>query len=160
MHVEHGTSSNDEKEDSIVSSDSDNSSIYLSENDSKSETIDLKEFKDDSKFAEKTCFLPYRVYSVQSKLKDSNDQTTFKQKIDEGWNKMPKMKKQEFIRQTPVNNKEQIFCICRKTYNIGKESSAMVGFELCNEWYHNNCIDFEPSFTRAVPLFICHHCID
>ena len=37
------------------------------------------------------------------------------------------MKKQEFTRHTPVNNKEQIFCICRKTYNIGKEASAMVG---------------------------------
>ena len=87
MHVEHRTSSNDEKEDSIVSSDSDNSSIYLSENDSELETIDLKEFKDDSKFAEKIGFSAYRVYSVQGKLTDSNDQTTFTQKIDAGWNK-------------------------------------------------------------------------
>ena len=73
---------------------------------------------------------------------------------------MPNMKKQEFIRQTPINNKEKIFCICQKTYNIGKEASAMIGCDLCNEWYHNNCIDFEPSFTHAVTLFICHHCID
>ena len=47
LHVKHGTFSNDEKEDSIVSSDSDNFSIYLSESDSQSETINLKEFKDD-----------------------------------------------------------------------------------------------------------------
>ena len=73
---------------------------------------------------------------------------------------MPKMKKQEFIRQTPVNNKKQISCICRKTYNIGKEASAMIGCDLCNEWCQNNCIDFEPSFTHTVPLFICRHCID
>ena len=142
MHVEHETFSNDEKENRIVSSDSDNSSIYLSENDSQSETTDLKEFKNDSKFAEKIGFLAYRIYSVQSKLKDSNDQTTFKQKIDEGWDKMSNMKKQEFICHTPVNNKEQIFCICRKTCNIGKEASAMVRCDLCNEWYHNNCRDF------------------
>ena len=70
------------------------------------------------------------------------------------------MKKQEFIRQTPVNKKEQIFCICRKAYDIGKESSAIVGCDLCNEWHHNSCIDFEPSFTHAVPLFKCRHCIE
>ena len=87
LDFEHQVSSNDEKEDGIVSSDSDNFSIYLSDNDFQSETRDLKEFKDDSKFAEKIVFLDYRVHLVHSELKNSNDQTTFKRKIDEGWKK-------------------------------------------------------------------------
>ena len=81
-------------------------SICLSENDSQSERNDLKELKDDLKFTEKIDFLAYRACSVQSELKDSNGQTTFKRKIDDGWKKMPKMKKQEFICDTAVNNKQ------------------------------------------------------
>ena len=48
----------------IVSSDSDNFSICLSENDSQSERNDLKELKDDLKFTEKIDFLAYRACSV------------------------------------------------------------------------------------------------
>ena len=106
LDAEHEISFNDKKEGDILSSDSDNFSICLSENDSQSETNDLKELKDDLKFTEKIDFLAYRACSVQSELKDSNDQTTFKRKIDDGWKKMPKMKKQEFICDTAVNNKQ------------------------------------------------------
>ena len=87
LDVEHEISFNDEKEDGIVSSDSDNFSIYFSENDSQSETRDLKEFKDDSKFAEEIGFLDYRVHLVHSELQNSNEQRTFKRKIDGGWKK-------------------------------------------------------------------------
>ena len=36
----------------------------------------------------------------------------------------------------------------------------MVACDICNEWYHNTCIDFEPSLAHSVPLFICNYCID
>ena len=36
----------------------------------------------------------------------------------------------------------------------------MVACDVYNEWYRNSCIDFEPSFTHYVPLFISNYCID
>lgn len=87
LDVEHEISFNDEKEDGIVSSDSDNFSIYFSENDSQSETRDLKEFKDDSKFAEEIGFLDYRVHLVHSELQNSNDQRILNEKLMEAGKK-------------------------------------------------------------------------
>ena len=55
-------SSNYEKVDDIVSSNSGNLSINSSKNDSQIETIDLKGLIDDSKFSEKSFFfLVYRL---------------------------------------------------------------------------------------------------
>lgn len=48
LDAEHDMNFKDEKEDHVVSSDSDNFSTCLSGNHLQSEKIDLKEFKDDS----------------------------------------------------------------------------------------------------------------
>lgn len=56
LDTEHKMSSNYEKVDDIVSSNSGNLSINSSKNDSQIETIDLKGLIDDSKFSEKSCF--------------------------------------------------------------------------------------------------------
>ena len=56
LDTEHKMSSNYEKVDDIVSSNSGNLSINSSKNDSQIETIDLKGLIDDSKFSEKSFF--------------------------------------------------------------------------------------------------------
>ena len=69
-------------------------------------------------------------------------------------------RKEKFLSQIPLHNKDQVFCICCKTYNVSNETSEMLACDICSEWYHNGCIDFESSFTHSVPLFICNYCID
>ena len=52
--------------------------------------------------------------------------------------------KKSFLSQIPLWNKDQVFCICRKIYNISNETGEMVACDICNECYYNSCIDFEP----------------
>ena len=33
-------------------------------------------------------------------------------------------------------------------------------FIMNDEWYHNSCTGFQPSFTYSAPLFVCIYCID
>ena len=40
------------------------------------------------------------------------------------------------------------------------QRNKMVACDICNEWYRNSWIDFEPSFTPYLPLFVCKYCID
>ena len=72
---------------------------------------------------------------------------------------MPLTTKQLFVNQTPLKNQNQEICLCRKTHNFTTETSPMVAWNLCKEWYHNNYIGLESAFTHAVPLFICGQCI-
>ena len=78
-------------------------------------------------------------------------------------------KKERFLSWTALQNKDQVFRICCKTCNISKENWMFVmnmciyneyTCGICNEQYHNSCIDFEPSLTHSVPLFIYNYCID
>ena len=67
--------------------------------------------------------------------------------------------KQLFVNQTPLKNHNQELYLCRKTYNVTTETSPMVAFDLCTEWFYNNCIGLESDFAHAIPLFICGQCI-
>ena len=104
-------------------------------------------------------FSAFRHYAVQTRLKQSVDQSDFKKKTLNDWNIMSLTTKQLFVNQTPLKNQNQELCLCRKTY-VTTETSPMVAFDLCKEWYHNNCIGLESAFTHAIPFFICGQCIN
>ena len=97
-------------------------------------------------------FSAFRHYAVQTRLKQSVDQSDFKKKTLNDWNIMSLTTKQLFVNQTPLKNQNQELCLCRKTY-VTTETSPMVAFDLCKEWYHNNCIGLESAFTHAIPFF-------
>ena len=98
-------------------------------------------------------FSAFRHYAVQTRLKQSVDQSDFKKKTLNDWNIMSLTTKQLFVNQTPLKNQNQELCLCRKTYNVTTETSPMVACDLCKEWYHNNCIGLESAFTHAFPFF-------
>ena len=105
-------------------------------------------------------FSAFRHYAVQTRLKQSVDQSDFKKKTLIDWNIMSLTTKQLFVNQTPLKNQNQKLCLCRKTYNVTTETSPMVACNLCKEWYHNNCIGLESAFTHGIPFFICGQCIN
>ena len=104
-------------------------------------------------------FSALRHYAVQTRLKQSVDQSDFKKKTLNDWNIMSLTTKQLFVNQTPLKNQNQELCLCRKTY-VTTETSPMVACDLCKKWYHNNCIGLESAFTHTIPFFICGQCIN
>ena len=104
-------------------------------------------------------FSAFRHYAVQTRLKQSVDQSDFKKKTLNDWNIMSLTTKQLFVNQTPLKNQNQELCLCRKTY-VTTETSPMVACDLCKKWYHNNCIGLESAFTHTIPFFICGQCIN
>ena len=93
-------------------------------------------------------------------MKQNVDQCKFKTKTLQNPKSMPDEKKERFLSQTPLQNKDQVFFICRKTYNISRETNKMVACDVCNEWYRNSSIYLEPSFIPHVLLFLWNYCID
>lgn len=45
------------------------------------------------------------------------------------------------------------YCICQS-----KEEGEMVLCECCFEWYHNNCIKYDPETCKEEERWICHYC--
>ena len=120
----------------------------------------IQKSKLDTFITEWAQFSAYRHPALQTELKQHVDQCKFKTKTLQNWTSMPDEKKERFLSQTPLQNKDQVFFICCKTYNFSRETSKMVACDVCNEWYCNSCIDFKPSFNPYVPLFICNYSID
>nr|CAH7737126.1 unnamed protein product [Callosobruchus chinensis] len=51
--------------------------------------------------------------------------------------------------------KEKLYCICRTPYD---ETKFYVGCDLCNNWFHGDCVDITEESSKTLTEFICQEC--
>lgn len=53
------------------------------------------------------------------------------------------------------NKKEKLYCICRTPYD---ETKFYVGCDLCNNWFHGDCVGITEEASKNISEFICREC--
>lgn len=53
------------------------------------------------------------------------------------------------------NKKEKVYCICRTPYD---ETKFYVGCDLCNNWFHGDCVGITEESSKTMTEFICSEC--
>lgn len=53
------------------------------------------------------------------------------------------------------NKKEKVYCICRTPYD---ETKFYVGCDLCNNWFHGQCVSITEESSKSMSEFICDEC--
>lgn len=53
------------------------------------------------------------------------------------------------------SKKEKLYCICRTPYD---ETKFYVGCDLCNNWFHGDCVDITEESSKTMSEFICTEC--
>lgn len=53
------------------------------------------------------------------------------------------------------SKKEKLYCICRTPYD---ETKFYVGCDLCNNWFHGECVDITEESSKTMSEFICTEC--
>ncbi|XP_017781455.1 PREDICTED: nucleosome-remodeling factor subunit NURF301 isoform X2 [Nicrophorus vespilloides] len=51
--------------------------------------------------------------------------------------------------------KEKLYCICRTPYD---ETKFYVGCDLCNNWFHGDCVGITEEGSKTISEFICSEC--
>lgn len=49
----------------------------------------------------------------------------------------------------------QVYCICRTPYD---ETKFYVGCDLCNNWFHGECVDITEESSKSLTEFVCEEC--
>ena len=75
----------------------------------------IEKSKPDIFITDSAGFSGYRHHAVGTELKQSVDQFKFKGNALNNWKSMPQEKKEIFLSQTALQNKDQVFYICGKT---------------------------------------------
>jgi len=53
------------------------------------------------------------------------------------------------------NRKEKLFCSCRTPYD---DSKFYVGCDLCNNWFHGECVGITEQQSKSMTEFVCEEC--
>ncbi|XP_050310711.1 nucleosome-remodeling factor subunit NURF301 isoform X3 [Anthonomus grandis grandis] len=53
------------------------------------------------------------------------------------------------------SKKEKVYCICRTPYD---ETKFYVGCDLCNNWFHGDCVGITEELSKTLTEFICDEC--
>lgn len=51
--------------------------------------------------------------------------------------------------------KEKVYCICRTPYD---ETKFYVGCDLCNNWFHGDCVGITEESSKTLTEFVCAEC--
>ncbi|XP_066157343.1 nucleosome-remodeling factor subunit NURF301 isoform X1 [Euwallacea fornicatus] len=51
--------------------------------------------------------------------------------------------------------KEKVYCICRTPYD---ETKFYVGCDLCNNWFHGDCVGITEESSKTLTEFVCDEC--
>jgi nucleosome-remodeling factor subunit BPTF len=57
--------------------------------------------------------------------------------------------------QRAALKKEKLYCICRTPYD---ETKFYVGCDLCNNWFHGDCVGITEESSRTLTEFVCDEC--
>ncbi|XP_058836423.1 nucleosome-remodeling factor subunit NURF301 [Topomyia yanbarensis] len=75
------------------------------------------------------------------------------QKITASTNKPEKPSKASKKRLS--NKKEKIYCLCRTPYD---DTKFYVGCDLCNNWFHGDCVGISEEQSKEINEFVCSEC--
>ncbi|XP_058794232.1 nucleosome-remodeling factor subunit NURF301 isoform X2 [Phymastichus coffea] len=51
--------------------------------------------------------------------------------------------------------KEKLYCLCRTPYD---ETKFYVGCDLCNNWFHGDCVGITEEMSKSMSEFVCTEC--
>lgn len=51
--------------------------------------------------------------------------------------------------------KEKLYCLCRTPYD---ETKFYVGCDLCNNWFHGDCVGITEEMSKTMSEFVCTEC--
>lgn len=51
--------------------------------------------------------------------------------------------------------KGKLYCVCRKPYD---ETKFYVGCDLCNNWFHGDCVGITEKSSKSLTEFVCNEC--
>lgn len=57
--------------------------------------------------------------------------------------------------QRAALKKEKVYCICRTPYD---ETKFYVGCDLCNNWFHGDCVGITEESSKTLTEFVCVEC--
>ncbi|XP_053689324.1 nucleosome-remodeling factor subunit NURF301 [Sabethes cyaneus] len=58
-------------------------------------------------------------------------------------------------RKRMSNKKEKIYCVCRTPYD---DTKFYVGCDLCNNWFHGDCVGISEEQSKEINEFVCSEC--
>ncbi|KRT79741.1 PHD finger motif containing protein [Oryctes borbonicus] len=71
----------------------------------------------------------------------------------------PKNRKNQKSQSSPPSQgrgkKEKLYCTCRTPYD---ETKFYVGCDLCNNWFHGDCVGITEELSKTMSEFICTEC--
>ena len=94
---------------------------------------------------------------MKSFIQTTDDPKNLQYVLKEHWKNLSKIEKNEFVKETPKRNPGKTYCICKKSCD--EESARMVACDICDDWYHNDCINIDHAFAKAVSFFVCLCCL-
>jgi hypothetical protein len=50
---------------------------------------------------------------------------------------------------------EEVFCFCQKPYD---HSSFMIACDICDTWYHGDCVGITEAESAQIDRFYCENC--
>ena len=106
------------------------------------------------------CFYLIQKKCYRDHVIDVEDPFEIRGEIQRQWDKIKDIEKKIFLLNTAISEREREYCICRKHFNQNDPSSPMVACNICNEWYHVECVRFFYPFVVAVPFFVSSNCVD
>ncbi|XP_020295522.1 nucleosome-remodeling factor subunit NURF301 isoform X2 [Pseudomyrmex gracilis] len=79
-----------------------------------------------------------------------------------GGSSKPKKHKTQGHNTTPPSGsaatrikKEKLYCLCRTPYD---ETKFYVGCDLCNNWFHGDCVGITEEISKTLSEFVCTEC--
>lgn len=58
----------------------------------------------------------------------------------------------------PVEEKEKLYCLCRRVYDPNRGDAPMIQCDGCSEWYHIACVNVKEEQLRLISVFMCPMC--
>ncbi|KAL3268250.1 hypothetical protein HHI36_007374 [Cryptolaemus montrouzieri] len=58
-------------------------------------------------------------------------------------------------RSNSSSKREKLYCLCRTPYD---ETKFYVGCDLCNNWFHGDCVGITEESSKTLSEFICQEC--
>jgi nucleosome-remodeling factor subunit BPTF len=68
---------------------------------------------------------------------------------------IPARKKRKTIANNISSKKDKLYCICKKKYDATK---FYVGCDVCNEWFHGDCVGISEETSKGINEFVCDGC--
>ncbi|XP_059483006.1 nucleosome-remodeling factor subunit NURF301 isoform X2 [Neocloeon triangulifer] len=67
----------------------------------------------------------------------------------------PKKRQKRSSSPSGRNKKEKLFCSCRTPYD---DTKFYVGCDLCNNWFHGDCVGITEQQSKGMTEFVCDEC--